>query len=92
MILGGNPLVGGLEAALWGCGGACAPCELALEGVASEASELWNKGPTVCDASDLGHGGHVVAFPLALLGSSPTPCHPPGLLLDARSLLVCPHI
>lgn len=44
-----------------------ASCKLALEGVVSEAFELWNKDPIVMPLT-LGLGGRVEAFPLKLLG------------------------
>lgn len=77
----------------------CASYKLALEGLVSEAFELWNKDPIVMLLT-LGHGGCVEAFPLVLLGqqSQRHPCPPgtrlahwePGLCLCRLLALVLP--
>lgn len=71
----------------------CASYKLALEGVVSEAFELWNKDLIVMPLT-LGHGGRVEAFPLRLLGQQPQlapPCFLGSCLAHWEPVLcLCP--
>lgn len=65
----------------------CASYKLALEGVVSEAFELWNKDLIVMPLT-LEHGGRVEAFPLRLLGQQPQ-LAPPCFLGSCLALCLC---
>lgn len=69
-------------------GEACASCELVLEGVVGEASELWNKDPVVTPLTWDMVSERVTTSPPVSLASSPGDSPPPGLPLGA-GLCLC---